>query len=116
MCVDDFLTVSHPHAATSPVHKRYDDFNRAPPPINPAKLSKTPWHPFKSREDFEFAEFVLKAALNQGEVDALLALIDRVSGGRSTLSFRTYGDLKDTWDAASRAAPAVRLSSPLLVM
>ncbi|KAH9888565.1 hypothetical protein C8Q73DRAFT_776637 [Cubamyces lactineus] len=104
--VDDFLTISHPHAATPPIHKHFDDFTRTPPPISPTKLNNTPWHPFKSREDFEFAEFVLKAALNQGEVDALLALIDRVAGGRSALSFRSYGDLKDAWDAASRVAPA----------
>ncbi|KAH9901641.1 hypothetical protein C8Q73DRAFT_636091 [Cubamyces lactineus] len=103
--IDDFLTISHPHAKRPPVHKRFDEFNRAPPAVDPAKLNRTPWHPFKSRADFEFAEFVLNAALNEGQVDALLALIDRVSGGQSQLSFRKYSDLKDVWAAASRVTP-----------
>ncbi|PBK63200.1 hypothetical protein ARMSODRAFT_1024229 [Armillaria solidipes] len=32
----------------------------------------SPWHPFESKIDFELAEFILQAALNEGEIDGLL--------------------------------------------
>ena len=34
-----------------------------------------PWHPFRSQEDFTFAELVHAAALNRSQVDALVKLI-----------------------------------------
>ena len=48
-----------------------DDLEPTKPPDD------EPWRPFHSREDFEFAELVRDAALNQTQIDRLIKLVQR---------------------------------------
>ncbi|KAI0336130.1 hypothetical protein GY45DRAFT_1291847 [Cubamyces sp. BRFM 1775] len=103
---DDFLTVHHPHAQRPPTIQRFEEFDRRAPDVEPSKLPKTPWDPFRSRADFEFAQFTQDTSLNQKEINRLLDIIDGVANGKGAISFRTYRDVKNAWDAASYRAPA----------
>ncbi|KAI0649456.1 hypothetical protein C8Q79DRAFT_999221 [Trametes meyenii] len=102
---DDFLAVHHPHSEQPPTTHHFEDFSREPPKPDPSKLSDRPWEPFQSQLDFEFAEFTLNAALNQGQIDILLKLVDRIAVNRTDFSFRSYGDVKGAWEAASHMSP-----------
>ncbi|KAH9848281.1 hypothetical protein C2E23DRAFT_739970 [Lenzites betulinus] len=103
---DDFLTVNHPHAKLPPTIHHFEDFIRdSQPKVDPSSIPKRPWEPFNSRIDFEFAQFVLEAALNNGQVDRLLKLIACISEGRSDFSFKNSGDVKSAWDVASHLSP-----------
>ncbi|KAI0649720.1 hypothetical protein C8Q79DRAFT_1062206 [Trametes meyenii] len=105
LCADDFLAVHHPHSERPPTTHHFEDFSREPPKPDPSKLSNRPWEPFQSQLDFEFAEFALNAALNQGQIDILLKLVDRITVNRMDFSFRSYGDVKGAWEAASHMSP-----------
>ncbi|KAI0644335.1 hypothetical protein C8Q79DRAFT_913714 [Trametes meyenii] len=101
LLADDFLTVHHPHSKQPPSIHHFEEFSRAPPKPDPSKLNSSPWEPFQSRLDFDFVDFALDAALNQGQINTLLKLIDRISESRSEFSFRSYNDVKGAWEAAS---------------
>ena len=59
-----------------------------------------PWRGFKTRDDFELAEFALDAGLNEGLVNRLFKIISRVCSGESRLTFSSYRDLNDAWSVA----------------
>ncbi|PBK68548.1 hypothetical protein ARMSODRAFT_887703, partial [Armillaria solidipes] len=59
----------------------------------------SPWHPFESKIDFELAEFILQAALNEGEIDGLLKNI--VQRGGELPSFRNHRELIALWEKAA---------------
>ncbi|KAI1782317.1 hypothetical protein LXA43DRAFT_1145587, partial [Ganoderma leucocontextum] len=105
--VDDFKTEYHPKAHREPVIKHFDEFTRAPPPIDFSKLNHEPWLPeFKTRLDFELAEFTLGADLNAGQIATLMALIQRIVADPSQLSFTSSQDIMKAWSAASHKQPA----------
>ncbi len=78
---------------------RFHEFIRGhdapPPPVN-----KRPWWPFRSRAEFEFSEFALKAALNKDQVDGLLALFHRILRGEDSFTFTQYADIQQAWTDA----------------
>ncbi len=67
----------------------------------------SPWHPFKSKIDFELAEFILQAALNEGEIDGLLKNI--VQRGGELPSFRNHRELIALWEKAADLRTQVRI-------
>ncbi|KAI0648452.1 hypothetical protein C8Q79DRAFT_905404 [Trametes meyenii] len=105
---DDFLVVNHPHDGRLPVIQHFEDFSQAPPPQDPSTLNTKPWDPFNSRLDFEFAEFALDAALNQGQISRLLELVHGIADHREDFSFKSYTDVKGAWDLASCVSPSYK--------
>ncbi|KAI0369554.1 hypothetical protein BV20DRAFT_1078292 [Pilatotrama ljubarskyi] len=104
---DDFLTVPHPHSGKSPTIQHLEDFTRVTPKPDPSSLSHKPWEPaFQSLLDFEFADFVLEASLNEGEANKLLKLVRRIAESPADLTFNTYKDIKNAWKVASHITPA----------
>jgi len=61
----------------------------------------TPWLPFHSREDFEFAELVHDTALNQPQIEKLIKLFQRCQEAPGSLTFRNYKDLRESLEKAS---------------
>lgn len=60
-----------------------------------------------SREDFEFAEIALEAALTKDQVDLMINLIGRLSQGQDFLTLTSHRDLRKAWDAASELVTPV---------
>ncbi|KAH9850401.1 hypothetical protein C2E23DRAFT_735177 [Lenzites betulinus] len=107
--VDDFLTVHHPHSKLRPTVQHFEDFVRdSQPKLDPSSIPRRPWEPFRSRIDFEFAQFALEAALNNNQIDRLLKLIGTISTTPSDFSFKNAGDVKGAWDVASHLSTSFK--------
>lgn len=90
----------HPTTHTPSRIQHFEDYGKQDD-SQPAKPhSSEPWKPFQSRIDFDFAELVLDAALNNDQVEALIQIIKRVAGGEKfTLSGNH--ELRNTWKEAT---------------
>jgi hypothetical protein len=67
----------------------------AAPPID------QPWLPFRSREDFEFAEIAHRAAMNQPQIESLIKLIRRCEQNPGQFTLENFRDLKVSWEKSS---------------
>ncbi|KDR65883.1 hypothetical protein GALMADRAFT_81379 [Galerina marginata CBS 339.88] len=70
--------------------------------------SKQPWRPFRTRSDFEVAEVMLSAHMNQKQIEATIQLFNRVKGEGpgitgSDFTLVNAADLLLIWDQARQA-------------
>ena len=72
-----------------------------------------PWLPFRSREDFEFAELVNDAALNRPQIDKLIKLIQQCQKNPDSFTLRNHSDLKGSLESASKLLTPVIINLPL---
>ncbi|KAG1847781.1 hypothetical protein C8R48DRAFT_615318 [Suillus tomentosus] len=79
----------------------FEEFGVNTHPEKDLPIDEELWCPFCTRGDFEFAEITLNAALNKSCIDALLALIDRISRGESQITFKNNTDLCKAWNQAT---------------
>jgi len=70
-----------------------------------------PWLPFRSQEDFEFAELVHDAALNRPQIERFLKLFQRCQEVLGSLTFQKYDDLKESLENASQMLTPVTIHS-----
>ncbi|KIK46880.1 hypothetical protein CY34DRAFT_21734 [Suillus luteus UH-Slu-Lm8-n1] len=89
---DDIQVQYHPNSQRPTQVFHFEDYGHGPG-------APTPWYPFRTRIDFEFAELVLEAALTHQQMDRLFDLVRRTKSEQFTL--RNRKDVRDTWDAAS---------------
>ncbi|PCH42571.1 hypothetical protein WOLCODRAFT_71761, partial [Wolfiporia cocos MD-104 SS10] len=98
---DDIMTEYHPSSyipwRIQPFEEYGQEDNEAPSP----PMSKSPWEPFQTRADFEFAEIALKSSLKWDQIDSLIKLINAVATGSMRFSLTSEAQLRDVWDAAS---------------
>ena len=111
----DILIEYHPHSKKEPCIISTQDYKAT---LNKqSKLTKPPddkpWLPFSSREEFDFAELVHDAALNQKQIDTLIKLIGRCQEVPGAFTFRNYSDLKRSLDEASKLLTRVSTFSDL---
>jgi len=67
-----------------------------------APLEGQPWRPFRSQEDFEFAELTHAAALNKHQIDTLIKLIKRCERNPGSFTFEGAKDVEQSWEDASK--------------
>ncbi|KAF9780021.1 hypothetical protein BJ322DRAFT_1165130 [Thelephora terrestris] len=61
-----------------------------------------PWAPFRTREDFEFAEIALEAGMTRGQVNALTKLFHKcISKGEGSFTISNHKDMADTFKKAA---------------
>lgn len=114
--------VSHPNSRISTKVYSFMDFcaledhaHPAPGSANPLPNSqKIAWRPFRTRQDFEFAELTLTAHMNQKQIDKLIKLIwDAVpenARSSSLFTLQSNSDLQKMWKFARETrATGVRL-------
>ncbi len=70
-------------------------------------INYEPWRPFATRTDYELAEFTLTAGLNQGDVDTLFGILNRIVADPRQLTVTSYKDIQAAWDSARGKQPAV---------
>lgn len=112
----DMIIEYHPHSEKATRVVSTDEFKaslndhseQAAPPED------EPWRPFQSREDFEFADIVHDAALNEKQTKRLINLIQRCQGAPGSFTFRKHKDLKNSLEDASKLLTPVTTISPLL--
>lgn len=102
----EFKTMYHPSAGREPLLQTFEEFGVNSHPEEELPVDEEPWRPFCSRGDFEFAEIALNAALNKSQINALLALIGRISRGESRVTFSNDNELRKAWEhAAAQVTP-----------
>ena len=77
------------------------------------RLSLNPGEIFETRDDFELAEFILEAALNEDLTTRLFKIINRIWDGSSDLTYRSSRELNDIWQLASATDIPVSITNPL---
>ncbi|KAF9537471.1 hypothetical protein CPC08DRAFT_651734 [Agrocybe pediades] len=101
----------HPHSKRRAEHLKAHQFRRPQKPANQASQGNkdseksaetsetaTPWHPFRSRLDFEISDFVQGANLNSGQIERLLALMTECADNPTSFTLSGNQDLKNLWD------------------
>jgi hypothetical protein len=61
---------------------------------------EAPWHPFRSRLDFEIAELSLNAHLSKADTEHLLSIIRRCIETPEQFTLSGHKDLSEYWDMA----------------
>lgn len=63
---------------------------------------ESPWLPFSSRENFDFAEIVHDAKLNRKHAERLIDLINHCQKSPGSFTLRNYKDLGSSLENASK--------------
>lgn len=100
---NDIKVVYHPSAKMAEKIFHFEDYKPYLPkdessstvPPNPK-----PWKPFRSRLDFELAEFMHDAHFNESQSTQFLSLIRQCIETPSDFMFKDVADLKNCWDHA----------------
>ncbi|KAF8802171.1 hypothetical protein BYT27DRAFT_7113291, partial [Phlegmacium glaucopus] len=98
---DDIKVQYHPHSKKTEHIYRFEEYksnltnSNAPLPIDPQ-----PWKPFRTRLDFEFAEFMLDAHLNESQSASLISLVRNCIADPAAFTFTDGQDLKRCWKHA----------------
>src|SRR5882757_4491777 len=106
--LDDIRIEYHPssHRLTETIH--FDEFGHQEELRSRPLPFKKPWKPFRSREDFEFAEITLDAAMNREQIDAMINLFHRCIQSQGSFSLNNHNDLCDMWEKSSVLLTPVR--------
>jgi hypothetical protein len=99
--IDSIKTEYHPNSGRVLKIDKFEDYQMHDAEADPPPVSDTPWWPFRSRTDFEFAEIALEAALTQKQVDGLIKILTRCISGSDSFNLSSHRDLKETWESAS---------------
>ncbi|KAJ6468344.1 hypothetical protein C8R45DRAFT_1055287 [Mycena sanguinolenta] len=93
----------HPHSGLPPQTCSLDEYLEGE--VSRCRLPSTdrqPWVPFRTRLDFEVAEFAQENMLNQAATNKLIALIRRCAANLEEFTVKNYDDMNKQWDAASK--------------
>jgi len=93
-----FTILYHPHSGRAAETQLLDGLSRKPSP--PRNLE--PWSPFfKSREDFEISEVLMKVGMCKGDCDHLLKVFRRCLDGKGSFNLTKYSEVRSAWERAS---------------
>ncbi|KIO12120.1 hypothetical protein M404DRAFT_19970 [Pisolithus tinctorius Marx 270] len=96
----EFKIQFHLRSNRPPIYQSYEEF-RVCSEKSPSPVDKTPWSPFRTLGEFEFAEIALTSLLNQQQVNALLDLFARVTQGAIQVTLKNDAELRKACDAAA---------------
>ena len=104
---EDVRREYHPNAHREPEVFSFDDYQSIPlvvtPPVEPE-----PWLPFKTREDFEFAEIALDTAMMKAQVDATINLLHRcIKKGKGSFTLSNHDEMRKTLKVAADRLPKI---------
>ena len=107
----DILIEYHPHSKKGTCILNPEEFKESLNNFSEATepLDAEPWRPFRSREDFEFADLVHDATLNQTQIKRFIKLIKRCQDVPGSFTLQSYSDLKDSLDNASKLLTPVTI-------
>ena len=104
---EDIRREYHPSAHRKPEVFSFDDYQSIPPVI-PPPVEPEPWLPFKTREDFEFAEIALDTAMTKAQVDATIDLLHRcIKKGEGSFTLSNHNEMRETLKVAADRLPKV---------
>ncbi|KAJ7184441.1 hypothetical protein C8R46DRAFT_1064066 [Mycena filopes] len=91
--------IFHPHSKRDP---KFDSFRAYFVASDRRQATdQTPWTPFRSELDFDFAEYCTNYMLNKNAIESLISLIRRCSANPKDFTIANHGDLEALWTLAS---------------
>ncbi|TFK46324.1 hypothetical protein OE88DRAFT_1715060 [Heliocybe sulcata] len=99
--LDDIKVEYPPQSHRSTTVHAFGDFRKAHPPATSVPIDKEPWRPFRSRLDFDFAEFTSDAKLSRSNIDRLIKIIHCAIDKKDAFTFSNCEDVLKCWDTAS---------------
>jgi hypothetical protein len=100
----------HPKSGRAARGVRSTDYRRYEFERNHCVRDDYPWHPFRTRVDFEAAELALRTSLNKAETETLFDLLRRTASNDAIFTLRTYNDVVKMWDLASSKRTGVSVN------
>ena len=108
---EDIQRVYHPNARREPEVFSFNAYQSTPPVAVPP-VEPEPWLPFKTREDFEFAEIALATAMTKAQINATIDLLHKcIDKGKGSFTLSSHDDMRRTLKVASERLPKVCLGS-----
>ncbi|KAJ7782439.1 hypothetical protein DFH07DRAFT_900870 [Mycena maculata] len=101
--LDDIRYEFHPHSGLAPENCSLDEYLRQE--SSRRQLPSTdqkPWSPFRTRLDFEVAEFAQENLLNSAAINQLITLIRRCAANVEEFTVQNHTDMNKQWEAASK--------------
>lgn len=94
-----FAITYHPNSGRAPeIQEGLDGGNKKPSP--PRNLE--PWSPyFKSREDFEIAEVIMRVGVRKADCNRIFKAVKRCLSGKGSFNLNTFSDVQGAWERAS---------------
>ncbi|KAJ7821747.1 hypothetical protein B0H14DRAFT_2371157, partial [Mycena olivaceomarginata] len=93
--------IFHPHSQCSAVFQSFTEYVTSDSPDRKIPIDPTPWKPFRTRLDFEIAEFCELAMLNKEMTKTLLSLIHQCGENIKEFTITTQAELEKLWGLAS---------------
>ena len=103
----DIRVEYHPNNGRCTDTFKPDEYRQSVPDCN-ATSEPEPWAPFRTREDFEFAEMVLEAGMTRGQVKALIKLFHKCLKKEGSFTISKYKEMEETFKVASNRLAKVR--------
>ncbi|EMD38370.1 hypothetical protein CERSUDRAFT_113535, partial [Gelatoporia subvermispora B] len=104
--LDDVFVQYHPHSQTPSHVTPLEDFTRTPVLHEIPRPYGTPWAPFATRTDFEFADLCRRCQIGSKATEELIQLIRGIAEDRGSFTLRSEADLASVWEAAARSRTA----------
>ena len=115
--VGDIAIEYHPHSQKDTRILKTEEFKESlsghSEPTEP--LDDKPWCPFRSREDYEFAELVHDATLNRAQIERFIKLLQCCQDFLGSFTLDNYNDLKHSLEDASKLLTPVIIPLPSVV-
>ncbi|THH05669.1 hypothetical protein EW146_g9838 [Bondarzewia mesenterica] len=101
--LDDIKTEYHPSSGKATRTQSFDTYGLPDPDVIqlPHARVREPWRPFRTRLDFDVANFALRNALNKDETNALISLLKRGQGASESMTLKSHAEMYEILDGAS---------------
>ncbi|KAJ7099596.1 hypothetical protein B0H15DRAFT_1002950 [Mycena belliarum] len=93
--------IFHPHSCRPPIFQSFSDYAASNISESAAPVDPTPWKPFRTRLDFEVAEFCELAMLNTEMTDTLIKLVRRCGNNIKNFTIENHAELDKLWELSS---------------
>ena len=104
---DDIKVVFHPGSSIPEQIFHFDNYCQDPDalkaPNQVAETTRPPWHPFRTRCDFELAEVMLDSHMNKRQIETLLKIVGStrdISPNSEAITIQNFTELSEIWSFA----------------
>ncbi|KAJ6473947.1 hypothetical protein DFH09DRAFT_1293679 [Mycena vulgaris] len=108
---EDIKRIFHPHSKHQVYFGSFDAYLKSNMAERPVPADAEPWRPFRSRLDFEVAEFCEQSMLNKDFTETLISLIRRCMFNPDDFTLTSQRELDELWDLASHKCTAFEKGS-----
>lgn len=99
---DDIRIEYHPSSGLATRIIKLDEYRESAKGSHDSDVDPEPWAPFRTREDFEFAELMLEAGMTKAQVEQMIKLVHKcIEKGNGSFTISNHKDMSDMFDIAS---------------